>query len=105
MAYSTDGYSRGTWSGGSTGATTPPGQQLPPPIPGYTPNYTWAAQSGSYPWSGMAWSGGQNPRVFTGGGVLVSPQPDTGTMSIRAWWPSAGAIQVVRIHPDGSRVP
>lgn len=85
--------------------STPPGQQLPPPIPGGTAVYYYAAENGMYPWGMLGYAGARNQQVSLPGGIVIAPDPERGVMRITMWWPSAPVLHVVRLHPDGSRHP
>jgi hypothetical protein len=79
--------------------------QLPPPIPGLPGSFSYNATLGVYPWAYGMWAGGYPPPAYPGGGVLAVAVPAQGTVRIRAWWPSATELHLVRIHPDGARSP
>jgi hypothetical protein len=79
--------------------------QLPPPIPGDPARFTYTAQLGAYPWAYPSWAGGYPLATYPGGGVLAAPLADQGVMQVRAWWPDAPVLQLVRITPDGTRTP
>lgn len=97
-------YSRAPWSSGVLPAT-PPGQVLPPPVPGGTTSYTFSLAQGAYPWSFGSWSGGAQPVSDPPGGVIAIPKAESGVMSLMVWWPNAPLLQVVRITQDGTRTP
>jgi hypothetical protein len=103
--WSCDAYGRSPWGATAVTNTAPPGQQIPPPIPGGTGTYQWGVQTGAAPWSYGGWSGATSPVQFLGGGIVVVPDPDNGVARVMAWWPDATTLQVVRIAPDGSRTP
>lgn len=96
----------GAWAQTPYGANvlppTPVGQ-LPPPIPGDPATFTYASQLGAYPWAYATWGGGYPLTAYPGGGVLAHPDAANGVMRVRAWWPNATALQLVRITSDGSR--
>jgi hypothetical protein len=97
-------YSQPPWSGPAIPAP-PPGQVLPPPIPGGTTSYTVGVQQGAYPWSYGGWAGAIAPYAALVGGVVAVPDSSTGTVVVYCWWPFAPALQVIRVGPDGSRTP
>lgn len=105
MSWSADPWGEAPWSAGVVPSTTPPGQTIPPPIPGATTQYSYARQTGILPWSLASWSGGFAPSVYQPGGIVASPNPDTGTCTIYAWWPYASKMLLVRVTPDGVRTP
>jgi hypothetical protein len=105
VAYASGPYTEAPYDAGVVPNTTPPGQVLPPPIPGATTKYTWLLQPGVLPYGVGSWSGGAAPVVVVPGGILITPNPDAGTMSITCWWANQPALQVIRINPDGTRVP
>lgn len=95
-------YSGGPWGAGPVPIATP-GQQIPPAIPGGTTTYVWAVQQGAYPWSYQGWGGGVAPVPYSGGGIVVVPDPATGTARVSCWWPYAPTLQLIRISPTGTR--
>lgn len=101
MVWSQVPWSEGPWSGPAIPAA-PPQQVIPPPIPGATTTYTYGSQQ-IYPWSYGGWSGGVAPFAALAGGIIASPSPSTGTVTVSAWWPYAGTLQLMRTGPDGLR--
>lgn len=93
------------WAGTDVSGTAPPGQPLPPPIPGGTNRYYLTASGAAYPWAFGGWAGPALPLPTLPGGLTVAPDPATGTTRIVAWWPDVAAVRLVRVHPDGSRHP
>jgi antitoxin component of MazEF toxin-antitoxin module len=85
--------------------TVPPGQVLPPPVPGGTTVYYWADENGKYPWSFGGYAGARPALPLVAGGVVVVPEPDLGVMRILTWWPNVPILHIVRTHPDGTRYP
>lgn len=95
---------RFAWASGDP-KVPPPGQTIPPPIPGGSAVYYAAAENGVYPWALGGWAGARNPLAYLVGGIVAAPDPAAGTVNVTAWWPYASALLLVRVHPDGSRVP
>ncbi|WP_133849838.1 hypothetical protein [Labedaea rhizosphaerae] len=94
------------WAGNDVSATVPPGQVLPPPIPGGTRSYTYAVATGAWPWAYGSWAGGAPPLVGAlFGGIIAVPNALAGTVALTAWWPDVTTVHIVRLHPDGSRTP
>lgn len=94
-------WSEAPWSGPVVPAP-PPQQVLPPNLPaGSTTSYTYGIGVGSYPWSYGGWSGAVAPFASLPGGVVASPNPTTGVVSVSAWWPYAPTLQLVRVATDG----
>jgi hypothetical protein len=102
MAYSRDAYSKAPYSGPQM-PDSPPGQVIPPPIPGATTRFTWSPQVPVRPWSYGGWSGASSPIVYEGGGIVVAPVEERGVVTITAWWPDAAGLQIARVTPDGVR--
>lgn len=105
MTWTRDAYGVAPYSSGEVANTAPPGQQIPPPIPGGTTSYTYGVQSGAYPWGRRSWAGGLTAPTWPGGGIVIAPDPVVGVMRVTAWWPDAAQLQLVRLSSDGSRVP
>lgn len=76
--------------------TSPPGQQVPPTVPGGTTSYTYDAQVGTRPLALAGLAGGGPQATYPGGGIILVPQPDLGVMRILAWWPDATSLQLIR---------
>lgn len=96
MAWSSDPWSEGVYTGGVIANTAPPGQTVPPAVPGGTTVYTWSLQPGVLPWSYGGWSGAVAPATYIGGGIVLVPQPTTGTMQVLAWWPNTPSLLLTR---------
>lgn len=105
MGWGADAFAEAPWSAGVVPNTAPPGQVLPPPVPGGTNQFLWTLQQGAYPWSFFSWAGGTQPVSDPGGGVIAAPDPDTGVINVTAWWPYAGQLLLVRTTPDGALTP
>lgn len=105
MAYAESAYGAGAYGADSSSDTAPPGQVIPPPIPGGSTVYYYASENGRYPYAYGGWAGARPKILRLPGGVVVIPHADTGTMEIRGWWPDADYLHFVRIHPDGARYP
>lgn len=97
---------RARWAWASADTSRPaPGQVLPPPIPGGSTVYYFAAENGSYPWAMGGYAGARSPLLALIGGVVVVPDVEAGLVQLRAWWPFATALHVIRVLPDGTRQP
>ena len=83
----------------------PPGQQIPPPVPGGTTAFTYIVQAGLSGWALVSWAGAAQVPVWPGGGIILVPDADRGVMGIKVWWPDAAGLLLVRITPDGARTP
>lgn len=83
----------------------PPGQQIPPPVPGGTTAFTYVVQAGLSAWALVSWAGAAQVPVWPGGGIILVPDADRGVMGVRVWWPDAAGLLLVRITPDGVRTP
>lgn len=105
MSWARYPYGYAPWAGGDVWGSVPPNQVLPPPIPGGTYAYYYAAQQGGYPWAYGGWAGARPQLVFTYGGVIAVPRQERGVVELHAWWPYATTVHIVRVHPDGSRHP
>lgn len=105
MTWSREAWARAPWSGADLSDTTPPGQQIPPPIPDGTTSYTYGVQLAAYPWARRSWAGGVAAPTWPGGGVVIAPDHDAGVMRVTAWWPDAETLQLIRLTPDGERAP
>lgn len=101
--YVGDTYGLAPWA--ATTLPAPPLGQLPPPIPGDPARYSYGQQIGVLPWGIGTYGGAMQPNAYPGGGVLATPSPDTGVITVTAWWPSAPALLLTRITPDGTRTP
>lgn len=101
--YARVGYAQAPWAG--TLLPAPNVGQLPPPIPSEGARFSYSSSGGAYPWAYPSWAGGVPPIAYPGGGVLVYPLPEQGVMKVVAWWPSAAALNLVRITADGTRSP
>lgn len=102
MSWSRDPYGSAPYASDAVENTIPPGQQLPPDVPpGGTTRYTYGVQSGVYPWGMRSWAGGIPAPVWPGGGIILVPNSDNGTMRVLAWWPNASGLQLFRIDADG----
>lgn len=101
--YGRDAYGQVPYAG--TQVPAPPVGQLPPPIPGNPATFSYSASLAAYPWAVGSYGGGFPLATYPGGGVLVTPLPDSGVMSVTAWWPNAAALQVTRIDIEGNRSP
>lgn len=98
-------WSEGPWSGPVIPAP-PPSQVLPPSVPsGGTTSYTFGAQQGALPWSYGGWCGAVAPFAALAGGIVATPNPATGTVTLSVWWPYAPSLQLLRTGPDGVRTP
>jgi hypothetical protein len=84
---------------------TPPGQQIPPPVPGGTTAFTYIVQAGLSAWALVSWAGAAQVPVWPGGGIILVPDADRGVMGVQVWWPDAAGLLLVRITPDGVRTP
>lgn len=98
-------YARAPWAAGDIPNTAPPGQQIPPPVPGGTTAFTFTAQQGAAAWALRSWAGGSQVPVWPGGGVILVPDAARGVMRVYVWWPDATDLLVVRITPDSTRTP
>ena len=68
--------------------------------------YRYAESNGAYPWSNVSWAGGVPPTpnpLF--GGIVAVPDSAAGLVRLSTWWPDTTALHLVRLQPDGSRVP
>ncbi|WP_143466762.1 hypothetical protein [Lentzea kentuckyensis] len=84
----------------------PPGwQDVPTPLPGSTPNFTFVNQVGVSPWALRSWAGYVKPTAYSGGGIAVAPDSARGVIRVWTWWPNAAALQLVRVTADGTRRP
>lgn len=98
-------YARSPWAAPEIPNTAPPGQQIPPPVPGGTTAFTYTTQAGAAPWALASWAGGSRVPVWPGGGIILVPDAEHGVMNVRVWWPDAAALLLIRITPDGVRTP
>jgi hypothetical protein len=101
-------YARSAWARApyaSPEVPAPPVVQLPPPVPGGTTQYVVTTSGGDYPWALGGWAGPALPVPSLPGGLVVVPDSDSGTVRVLAWWPDVAAVELVRLHPDGTRVP
>jgi len=99
-------FARFPWAAPEIPNTVPPGwQDVPTPLPGSTPNFTFLTQVGVSPWALRSWAGYVRPLTYTGGGISVAPDPTRGVIRVWAWWPDAAALQLVRVTADGTRSP
>lgn len=105
MAYGEGGYARARWAGYGSSNLLPPGQVLPPPIPGGSPVYYYSAQNGVYPYSYVSYSGVPPQVPLLVGGVVAVPDATNGVVTVRGWWPDATALHFIRTDPDGSKHP
>lgn len=101
--YGRDAYGQAPFAG--TQVPAPPVGQLPPPIPGNPATFSYSASPADYPWGLGSYAGGFPLTTYPGGGVLVNPLPDSGVMSVTAWWPNATVLQLTRIDINGDRTP
>lgn len=105
MAYGEGGYARVRWAGYGSAGLQIPNQVLPPPIPGGSIAYYYSTANGMYPYCYTSWALGGPLVPVVYGGVSAIPHSSTGVMEIRAWWPDAPALHVIRVHDDGTRHP
>lgn len=105
MPYASNPYASSPYAAVGSADATPPGQVLPPPVPGGTTVYYWSTQRFLYPLSWGGLSGARPGIVFLPGGIVIVPDPETGVNRVMMWWPNADALQLVRIDPDGARRP
>lgn len=89
------------WAGLSVLNTSPPGQVLPPSIPGGTTRYYVAAVGGAYAWAFGGWAGPAVPLATLLGGLVVAPDTAAGVVHILAWWPAQTPLQLARVHANG----
>src|SRR5437868_9488322 len=101
MGYARNPWARTPWAlQGDLTNITPPGWQETP-----GGSYAYSTQPGIGAWALRSWAGMVGVPVYASGGIAVTAVPDSGVVSIRAWWPDAPALQLVRITPDGARHP
>lgn len=105
MSYAGNRYAYSSYGASILSSEMPPGQVLPPPIPGGSTVYYWSNENGDYPWAFGGWAGARPQITLVAGGVIAVPHQDRGVVEVLAWWPDAPALQVLRVHPDGSRHP
>lgn len=105
MSYAESAYGAGAYGADSTSGTAPPGQVIPPPIPGGSTAYYYGNENVKYPYAYGGWAGARPKIVQLPGGVVVMPHPETGVVDVQGWWPNASFLHFIRIHPDGSRHP
>lgn len=106
MSLARGAFGRAPYAGSiATEAPAPPGQQtIPPPIPGGTAKWVYRPHHLlAYGWRSFA--GRTSQQTYPGGGVSIRPVPEVGVMRVSAWWPDASALQIVRVHSDGSAWP
>lgn len=73
-------------------------------VPGYDAIYYWT-QAGSSSAYGQAAYGGRVAFTYPAAGILAAPDPESGTVTIWAWWAYASEVVVNRVDPDGTRTP
>ena len=93
------------FSGAQLDSITPPGQQIPPPVPDGTTSYTYSQMLGIAPYAAMSYGGFTAVPVWPGGGIVLVPDPARGVMVVHTWWPDAAGLLLSRITPDGTRTP
>lgn len=105
MAFAEATWARVAWAAYGSSDLEPPNEVLPPPIPGGSSVYYYSTDNGMYPYAytSYAMGGPLIPMVY--GGVVAIPNADSGVVEIRAWWPGAPVLHVVRVNDDGSRHP
>lgn len=104
MSYAETAFGAGAY-GSDALFTVPPGQVIPPPVPGGSTSYIYGNENGEYPFAYGGWAGAR-PRIASiPGGVMALPRPELGVVEVTGWWPNAPHLHFVRIHPDGSRHP
>lgn len=105
MSYADSSYGAAPYASDSTSTATPPGQTLPPPIPGSSNVYYYSDENGFYPYCYGGWAGARPRIVSAPGGVVITPRQDIGVMELTGWWPNADHLHFIRLHDDGSRHP
>lgn len=103
--YAQVAYGRAPWATGDVPNTSPPGQQIPPPVPGGTTSFIYTDQRGAAPYGVRSWAGGSQVPVWPGSGIVLVPDPEHGVVAVQVWWPDTAAMLLVRITPDGVRTP
>lgn len=98
-------YSLVAYAADDTSSGAPPGQILPPPVPGGTTRYFYFDEQGVFPWAYRGLAGGRPQEPYLPGGVVVTPDPAAGVTRLLAWWPYATALLVMRVRADGTREP
>lgn len=93
------------YSGSRIDTATPPGQQIPPPVPDGTTSFTYSQLLGIAPYAAMSYGGFSSVPVWPGGGIVLVPDPERGVMVVRTWWPDAAGLLLTRITLDGTRTP
>lgn len=97
---------RAPWAADDVPNVRPPGwQDIPPPIPDATHNFTYLTLTGAAAWRGRSWSGATPTPTLPGGGISAASLADAGVVHLWLWWPDAPTIHVMRVAPDGSRTP
>lgn len=102
MGWAVDAWARAPYGAGFGTELAPSSGHQTDPVTGatwlYTPHPVLA-------WSHRGWSGGYQPVSFPGGGIVLTPLPETGVMRVQAWWPDAPALLLRRVLGDGSALP
>jgi hypothetical protein len=104
MAYAQQPLGTTPWAAGQIIAP-PPGQTVPPPVPGGTTVYYRGSEQGAYPWAYGGWAGARPAIPYDSGGIVVVPDPVAGVMRLTTWWPNASRLFVLRLTADGKREP
>lgn len=105
MSWAEAPYARASWAGYASANLDPPNEVLPPPIPGGSQAYFYSTDNGMYPYAYPTFAMAPPALAVRFGGVVAIPDQNTGVVEVRAWWPDAPVLHIVRVHDDGSRHP
>lgn len=103
MTFGRDPWGAVPWAGTIVGP--PPTGGQPPPIPGDAASFVFNRTLAARPWAYLSWAGGYPPSRYPGGGILAHADPTRGVVDVRAWWPYASTLKLVRIDQRGQRTP
>ena len=74
------------------------------PVPGFDASYFVFAAGGAAPYGGSTY-GGRRALARPAAGIAALPDPDAAAVTCTWWWAYGEAVTVVRVEPDGTRVP